>query len=152
MNVKYCMQCGGRNSMDAIACQKCSASFSATAANRTPPSSPIKITEEPEHLTQKKLKRGRVKPEVSPESELVKLPPAATESSGSIIDSNIPDEEEPQEDTNGEGVSLNVMPDISNTQGLEVAVIARDVVKGISFGEMVAQAKREKELAQTQQP
>lgn len=147
MNVKYCMQCGGRNSVEANFCQKCATSFNATASNRTPPSSPIKITDEPEHLVPKKSKRGRVEPQVTPESELVKLPSATTESSGS--EEAELEETELEEGKEGDGISLNFVPNVAQ---LEIESISTDVVKKISFGEMVAQANREKEVAKTPQP
>jgi len=119
MDMKYCQDCGCRNELDAVFCKKCGHSFARLAVSHTPP---------PEHPKQDfslpvpPRKRGPLKAASPPAPEVMEAE-AAT-----------------QDDDEGDGVSLNFVPQVQ----LEVESVEIDEVKKVTFGALVEQAQREK--------
>jgi hypothetical protein len=128
MSLKYCMQCGTPNEFDANFCKKCAYAFGTAVAKTTerqPNSSP----------SPKPVRRDSTRPNRAS----IILPQDRTQTTAKTI--TLPNQDIEDEDESQEGVSLNFVPELDT---LEIEEIKTDEVKGVSFGQLVAEAQAKK--------
>ena len=144
MAAHYCMKCGSPNALGAQWCKRCSAALGPSTGEKP------KVIKEPTTKIVNK-KRGDILP-VPPQNTTI-LANAPEEDEHEFEESKpnsairrtdiLQEEITAVDDTEGDGLSLDFVPEIA---GLEIESIQVDEVKGVSFASLVEQAQREKAL------
>lgn len=123
MSQKYCMKCGGINEFDANFCKKCGNSFNITR--------PVEARTEEKPI----IKRGRKKKEIHVHATPKEAEASLIETNGKGLTIRLPENDE------DDGPSLDYVPEVTE---LQIEELETDSIKGITFGQLIEEANREK--------
>jgi len=138
------MSCGAKNELDASFCKKCATSFD--ASKKKPVAQVVMKTILPGVIVEADETSSRLQPRVKRGiRKHIDLPPIGGVASfpAPTADPSLMTEDSDEDIGGDDGESIDFVPDVTR---LEVESIQTDQVKGITFGQLVEEAQREKAL------